>query len=109
MCIVEFGYTCNYNACTCIFPSLQGLTQVEMLISAVLHIMTLYRLPHGQYGYSGHSINLPQDIASFATNLPCIPTELDVICRAACTAVVDCMQRVLPQCEHQPRCSDPSA
>ena len=59
---------------------LQGLTQVEeMLISAVLPIMSLYRLPHGQYGYSGHVINLPQDIASFATSLPQLPSELDVI------------------------------
>ena len=42
-------------------------TQVEeMLISGVLPIMSLYRLPHGQYGYSGHVINLPQDVGSFA-------------------------------------------
>ena len=59
---------------------LQGLTQVEeMLISPVLPIMSLYRLPHGQYGYSGHVINLPQDITSFATSLLRLPTELDVI------------------------------
>ena len=58
----------------------QGLTQVEeMLISAVLPIMSLYKLPHGQYGYSGHVINLPQDIASFANSLPRLPSELDVI------------------------------
>ena len=50
-----------------------------MLISAVLPIMTLYRLPHGQYGYSGHVINLPQDVASFANSLPRLPSELDVI------------------------------
>ena len=59
---------------------MQGLTQVEeMLISAVLPIMTLYRLPHGQYGYSGHVINLPQDVASFASSLPRLPSDLDVI------------------------------
>ena len=58
----------------------QGLTQVEeMLISPILPIMTLYRLPHGQYGYSGHVINLPQDVASFANTLPREPHELDVI------------------------------
>ena len=46
-------------------------TQVEeMLISGVLPIMSLYRLPHGQYGYSGHVINLPQDVGSFANTLP---------------------------------------
>ena len=65
---------------TCILTQLQGLTQVEeMLISAVLPIMTIYRLPHGQYGYSGHVINLPQDITSFANELPRLPSELDVI------------------------------
>ena len=59
---------------------LQDLTQVEeMLISAVLPIMSIYRLPHGQYSYSGHVINLPQDVGSFATNLPRLPSELDVI------------------------------
>ena len=60
--------------------TIQGLTQVEeMLISSILPIMTLYRLPHGQYGYSGHVINLPQDVASFANRLPRAPHELDVI------------------------------
>ena len=50
-----------------------------MLISAVLPIMTLYRLPHGQYGYSGHVINLPQNIASLADRLPRTPAEIDVV------------------------------
>ena len=40
-----------------------------MLISAVIPIMTIYRLPHGQYGYRGHVINLPQDLTTFATSL----------------------------------------
>ena len=58
----------------------QGLTQVEeMLISAVFPIITLNRLPHGQYGYSGHVVNLPQDVASFANSLPHLPNDLDVI------------------------------
>ena len=49
--------------------SSQCLTQVEeMLISAVLPIMS-YRLPHGQYGYSGHVINLPQYVGSFGNSL----------------------------------------
>ena len=47
-----------------------------MLISAVLPIMTVYRLPQGQYGYSGHVVNLPQDVAS---SLPRHPQDLDVI------------------------------
>jgi hypothetical protein len=50
-----------------------------MLISAVLPIMSLYKLPHGQYAYSGHVINLPQDVATFANSLPRLPNELDVI------------------------------
>ena len=49
--------------------SSQGLTQVEeMLISVVLPIMSLYQLPHGQFAYNGHVINLPQDIACFANS-----------------------------------------
>ena len=59
---------------------LQGLSQAEeMLISAVMPFMSIYRLPHGQFGYRGHVINLPQDIASFASSLPRLPAELDVI------------------------------
>ena len=50
-----------------------------MLISGVLPIMSLHRLPHGQYAYSGHVINLPQDAASFANSLPRLPCELDII------------------------------
>ena len=50
-----------------------------MLIACVLPIMTIYRLPHGQYGYSGHVLNLPQDVASFTNNLPRSPSQLDVI------------------------------
>ena len=61
-------------------PPLQSLTQVEeMLISAVMPMMSVYRLPLGQYGYRGHVINLPQDISSFATSLPWLPTDLDII------------------------------
>ena len=74
---------CNWSYGTlfdCVSLFMQGLTPVEeMLISAILPIMTLYRLPHGQYGYSGHVINLPQDIASLADKLPRTPSELDVV------------------------------
>ena len=76
-------YTTNvllYAVLIHVYTHLQGLTQVEeMLISAIMPIMSIYRLPHGQYGYSGHVINLPQDVASFATSLPRLPSELDVI------------------------------
>ena len=50
-----------------------------MLISAVMPLMSIYRLPHGQYCYSGHVINLPQDVVSFARSLPRAPSQLDVI------------------------------
>ena len=50
-----------------------------MLISAVMPIMSVYRLPQGQYGYSGHVVNLPQDVASFAQSLPRLPSNPDVI------------------------------
>ena len=79
----------------------------EMLISAVMPIMSVYRLPQGQYEYSGHVVNLPQ--ASFvplnrislssgtdkdihwvfpATKLPrvCWKVTLnDVLCNVRCT------------------------
>ena len=58
----------------------RGLTQVEeMLISAVMPLMSVYRLPHGQYGYSGHVINLPQNVSSIATKLPRLPNDLDIL------------------------------
>ena len=61
-------------------PELLGLTQVEeMLISSVMPIMSLYHLPHGQFGYSGHIINLPQDVATFVKMLPRSPSQLDVL------------------------------
>ena len=47
-----------------------------MLISAVMPLMSIYRLPHGQYGYMGHVINLPQDITTLATRLP---KDLDIL------------------------------
>ena len=50
-----------------------------MLIAMVLPIMTIYRLPHGQYSYSGHVLNLPQNVALFMNNLPRSPSQLDVI------------------------------
>jgi hypothetical protein len=44
-------------------PELKGLTQIEeMLISPVMPMMAVYRLPHGQYDYSGHVVNLPQNL-----------------------------------------------
>ena len=42
-------------------------------------IMSTYRQPLSQYGYTGHVINLPQDVMSFANSLPRVPSELDVL------------------------------
>ncbi len=39
----------------------------------------MFHLPLGQHGYSGHVINLPQDILSFASSLPRLPPKLDAI------------------------------
>ena len=50
-----------------------------MLVSAVMPIMCIYRLPHGQYGYSGRVVNLPQDVALFVSSLPRLPSKLEVI------------------------------
>ena len=59
---------------------MQGLTQVEeMQISAILPFMSTYRLPHGQYGYRRYVVNLPQDVLSFATSLPRLHSEIDVL------------------------------
>ena len=46
---------------------------------AVMPIMSVYRLSHTQYDYNGLVINLPQAVASFVSNLPWLPSELDVI------------------------------
>ena len=50
-----------------------------MVISPVIPMISLYRLPHGQYGYNGHVVNLPQDVSSFINKLPRHPNDLDII------------------------------
>ena len=68
-------------------PLLQGLTQVEeMLISSVIPMMSVYKLPHGQIGYGGHIINLPQDVSRFVSTLPRHPSDLDFIVVRKATA-----------------------
>lgn len=50
---------------------LENLTQVEeMLTARVLPIMLVYIKPGGQRGYSGHCINLRQNVAELAHSLP---------------------------------------
>ena len=41
--------------------------------------MSFYRLPHGQYGYSGHILNVPQDVTLFLNQLPRCPASLDIV------------------------------
>ena len=41
--------------------------------------MSIFHLPHGQYSYHGHVINMPQDVIIFASSLPRISTNLDVL------------------------------
>ena len=61
-------------------PQLQGLTQIEeMLIARALPIMRVYIKPGGQRGYSGHCINLPQNVNELASSLPRYPKDLSVI------------------------------
>ena len=50
-----------------------------MLISAVIPFIPIYRLPHGQHGYKGHVINLPQDITTLVSHLSRLPSELDIL------------------------------
>ncbi len=59
---------------------LQNLTQIEeMLIACALPIMRVCIKPGGQQGYSGHCINLPQNVTELATSLPRYPKDLAVI------------------------------
>lgn len=59
---------------------LQGLTQTEeMLIARALPIMRIYIKPGGQRGYSGHCINLPQNLNELASVLPRCPKDLSII------------------------------
>ncbi|CAB3993337.1 Hypothetical predicted protein [Paramuricea clavata] len=55
-------------------------TQIEeMLIARALPIMRVYIKPGGQRGYSGHCINLPQNVKELAMSLPRYPKDLAVI------------------------------
>ena len=59
---------------------LQGLSQEkEMLIARALPIMRVYIKPGGQRGYSGHCINLPQNVKELAFLLPRYPKDLSLI------------------------------
>ena len=61
---------------------LQRMTQIEeMLIARALPIITVYIKPGGQRAYSGHCINLPQNITELANSLPHYPKGLCYCCK----------------------------
>ena len=74
-------FSCENNMIPSKVPAeLQELTQIEeMLIARALPIMRVYIKPGGQRGYSGHCINLPQEVKELASKLPRFPKDLPVI------------------------------
>ena len=59
---------------------LQGLTQIEeMLIAQALPIMKVYIKPGGQRRYSGHCIDMPQQVNELANTLPRYPKNIPLI------------------------------
>ena len=74
-------FSCENSMIPSFVPNeLKSLTQVEeMLIARALPIMRVYIKPGGQRGYSGHYINLPQNVNELATSLPRYPKHLAVI------------------------------
>ena len=67
------------GALTC-STQLDGLTQTEqMLIARALPIISIYIKPGGQRGYSGHCVNLPQDVTNHANALPRYPKDVSVV------------------------------
>ena len=73
----QFHLSANIKFTTLILKELTPLR--EMLVSAVMLIMSIYRLPLGQYEYTGYVINLPQDVVSFVCTSPKLPSELSVL------------------------------
>ena len=65
---------------SCIPNELQDLTQIEeMLIARALPIMNVYVKPGGQRGFSGHCINLPQQVSELAQSLPRYPKHVSFL------------------------------
>ena len=65
---------------SCIPNELQDVTQIEeMLIARALPIMNVYVKPGGQRGFSGHCINLPQQVSELAQSLPRYPKYVSLL------------------------------
>jgi hypothetical protein len=61
-------------------PCLEGLTQIEeMLIARACPVMTIYRKHGGQRGYTGHVLNLSQNVQQFLDKLPPRVSTLPVL------------------------------
>ena len=61
-------------------PCLQNLTQIEeLLIARACPFMTVYHKHGGQLGYSGHVLNLPQNIQQFINKLPVKISDLPIL------------------------------
>ena len=61
-------------------PCLQGMTQIEeLLIARACPIMTIYHKHGGQLGYTGHVLNLPQNIQHFIDKLPVNVSDLPIL------------------------------
>ena len=61
-------------------PCLKDMTQIEeLLIARACPIMTVYHKHGGQLGYSGHVLNLPQNIQQFINKLPVRVNDLPVL------------------------------
>ena len=61
-----------------IFKKLVG-HNIRPTLVLIGHHLTLINNYCSPYAYSGHVINLPQDVARFANSLPHLPSELDII------------------------------
>ena len=61
-------------------PCLQDMTQIEeLLIARACPIMTVYHKHGGQLGYSGHVLNLSQNIQQFINKLPVNVSDLRIL------------------------------
>ena len=59
---------------------LQDLTDIEeMLISQIFPVVSVYKLPRGQYAYQENVINFSQDVKEFITHLLRDPSLLDLL------------------------------
>ena len=69
----------------------------EILISPVIPMMSVYRLPHGEYVYSGHVINLSQDVLKFCRGTLLLSIKKVVpnfcVCRSKVLAALQWLMR----------------